>query len=54
MSKKALALIRKIKRLAREGKLKEVKKIVRKNSKILKPYLPLSLPAPRKRRKKYK
>ena len=54
MSKKARALIRKIKRLAREGKLKEVKKIVRKNLKILKPYLPLSLPAPRKKRKRNK
>ncbi len=52
MSKKALALIRKIKRLAREGKNKEIEKIAKKNLKILKPYLPLALPTPRRKKKK--
>jgi len=52
MSKRAKALIRKIKNLARLGKFKEVEKIVRKNLKILKPYLPLSLPTPKRKRNK--
>jgi hypothetical protein len=50
MSKRAKALIRKIKRLVRVGKLKEAEKIARKNLKILKPYLPLSLPYPKKKK----
>jgi hypothetical protein len=52
MSKRAKALIRKIKNLARAGKLKEVEKIVRKNLKILKPYLPMALPTPKRKRKR--
>jgi hypothetical protein len=52
MSKKARALIRKIKNLAQAGKLKEVKKIVRKNLKILRPYLPLTLPLSKNKRRK--
>ena len=42
-TKSTKEIIRKIKKLAREGRLLEAQELVRKNLKILKPHLPLTI-----------
>ena len=42
-TKSAKEIIRKIKKLAREGRLLEAQELVRKNLKVLKPHLPMTI-----------